>query len=158
MGKCWPANCLSDGMTIKLNTRILQHITKQISSGKVIWAVLTLNEYNLSESDPLAKCLRQKARMAIQNNTSYKNSTDLFSAVLGGKKYSELNLEEQSEIRYIDSQTEVKNLYKKNVVLTDYTKRKQLRQANGIVNVINSKRYFESYSKRRNTASFLSKG
>ncbi len=140
-------------MSIKLNTTILQHITKQISAGKVIWALLTLNEYNLAAGDPLLKCLRFKARLILNTEQKYKNFQSLCSIILDGKKYNELDSTEQNTIQLINETAPAKNINKKQIVLIDYSKRKMLRQEYS--NVYFSSKPSNLWSSRRRSYAFV---
>lgn len=119
------ALCL--GMEIKITARMLQHLSKQIASGKVLWALLTLNEYSASYTDPLIKCLRLKAAKALKPQNGLMHS-EICVAILEGKRYSDFNLEEQNEIRNYKETAAKTPAVRKSVTLTDYSKRKALRQ------------------------------
>lgn len=120
------------GMSIQITNKLIQHLSKQIACGKVIWSLLTLNEYCNDSNNPLVKALRSKARQAINNAQDADSSQSLYQLLLDGRKFSEFSAEQQNEIRLIKENSGVKvnkNLYyrKKVVVPGAYINRKIFR-------------------------------
>ena len=79
---------------------MLQHLSKQIAAGKVIWPLLTLNEYDKQNNDLLLSCLRLKAKKVITNQGDIYSSEHI-KEILAGKKLSDFGDAEKFEIRSI---------------------------------------------------------
>jgi hypothetical protein len=87
-------------MELQITAGMLQHLSKQIASGKVIWSLLTLNEYTSKTTDPLIVCLRLKAKKAL-NTLMHLYPEDFVEKILQGKKFSEFPEYEREQIKNI---------------------------------------------------------
>lgn len=88
------------GMELQITANMLQHLSKQIASGKVVWSLLTLNEYEGEKKDPLLSSLRLKAKQQIAKAQENYNSTYI-GEILAGKKLSEFTDEDKDAIKSI---------------------------------------------------------
>ena len=114
-------------MTIKITSKILQHLSKQIASGKVIWPLLTLNEYSSDQADPLIRALRLKAQKKIVSGLADSDTKYLYQMIFEGKKYADFSEEQKAKLKLIKEDIRKNQFDRKIVTPAAYSERKIFR-------------------------------
>ena len=80
-----------------LPSPLLIRISKEISNGKLIWALAWLNEYTDNKSCFYQTIIKQ-VQVRLKTERKYQKNLNLVTKMLSGKTFNKLNQEEKEQI------------------------------------------------------------
>lgn len=89
-----PTLLYTQSMELIFSGKLLKHLSKEISSGNAVWALLTANEY-LEKDDPVRKALVRHA----ERSNKVSISSDIICMINDGAKLSDLPHHLRDEVR-----------------------------------------------------------
>ena len=113
-----------------ISITLLKHLSKQIAHGNVLWALLTLNEYGLPNTDHIANSLRIKAKCKIAESHKYLNYDSVCTTILNGATMQDLSHSDKTLINGLESNAGANKFKSRKIILTNYFKHREIRYNN----------------------------